>query len=38
LGLAVEGTNDLPTLERWFEAALTAGSIADLRREMKLDP
>jgi hypothetical protein len=35
--LAVEGTNDPGALERWFEAALKAGSLAELRAAMKLD-
>ncbi len=38
LRLAIEGTNDIATLERWFDAALVAASLADLRREMKVEP
>jgi hypothetical protein len=34
--LAVEGTNDLQTLKRWFDAALDANTIAELRHAMKL--
>jgi hypothetical protein len=33
--LAVEGTNDPDTLERWFDAALRTGSWADFRNAMK---
>jgi hypothetical protein len=36
--LAIEGTNDLATLDLWFETALTTRSLAKLRRVMKLDP
>ncbi len=35
--LAIEGTNDVARLESWFAAALTAQTIADLRKEMKLE-
>ncbi len=35
--LAVEGTNDLAMLERWFEAAVQAQTLADLRAAMKLE-
>jgi hypothetical protein len=35
--LAIEGTNDPEALERWFEAALKAGSLAELRAAMKLE-
>jgi hypothetical protein len=37
LRLAVEGTNDLVTLERWFDAAIEAKTLADLRAAMKLE-
>jgi len=36
--IAIEGTNDLSKLETWYDAALTAENIADLRKEMKLEP
>jgi hypothetical protein len=36
--LAIEGTNDLATLDRWYKAAFEAGTVANMRREMKLDP
>ena len=36
--LAVEGTNDLARLKSWCKAALTAQTISDLRKEMKLEP
>lgn len=35
--LAVEGTNDPDTLDRWFEVAITAGSLAELRSAMKVE-
>ena len=35
VSLAVEGTNDLDTLDRWFDAALQAGTWADFRAAMK---
>jgi hypothetical protein len=38
LNLAIEGTNDVTTLDRWFDAAIDAATVAALRREMKLDP
>jgi hypothetical protein len=34
--LAVEGTNDLATLDKWLDAAADADNLADLRRGMKL--
>jgi hypothetical protein len=36
--LAIEGTNDLSKLESWFDAAALVGSIAELRKEMKIEP
>jgi hypothetical protein len=33
--LAVEGTNDPDTLDRWFHVALTATSLAKFRAAMK---
>lgn len=36
--LAIEGTNDLSKLEAWYEMALTANTVADLRQQMKLEP
>ncbi len=36
--LAVEGTNDLAVLGKWFAAAATAGTVAELRAAMKLEP
>ncbi len=33
--LAVEGTNDLNTLDRWFRVALGASSWAEFRAAMK---
>jgi hypothetical protein len=35
--MAVEGTNDLSKLETWYDAALTAESIAELRKATKLE-
>jgi hypothetical protein len=35
--LAIEGTNDLSKLETWYDAALTVDTIAELRKEMKLE-
>ena len=35
--MAIEGTNDLSILEAWYDAALTVETIADLRKEMKLE-
>jgi hypothetical protein len=35
--VAVEGTNDPGTLERWFKAALTANTLAEFRAAMPLD-
>ncbi len=32
LRLAIEGTNDLQTLDRWFDAALGADTIAEFRK------
>jgi hypothetical protein len=34
--LALEWTGDLQTLDRWFDAALDADSIADLRKIMNI--
>jgi len=34
--LAVEGTNDPATLDRWYLTALSSGSLADLRQAMKI--
>jgi hypothetical protein len=36
--LAIEGTNDLVKLQTWYLATLRAETIADLRKEMRLDP
>lgn len=36
--LAIEGTNDIAVLDRWFKVALTAGTMADLRSEMRQEP
>ena len=36
--LAIQGTNDLDTLIRWYRAALTLDSIADFRKAMNLTP
>jgi hypothetical protein len=36
--LAIEGTNDLQTLDRWFDAALDCTTIADFRKAMNLAP
>ncbi len=36
--LAIEGTNDMATLERWFDAAIQVETIADLRQRMNLEP
>jgi hypothetical protein len=36
--LAVEGTTDLNKLDEWFKAALDAKTIADLRKQMQLEP
>jgi len=35
VSLAVEGTNDTDTLDRWLDAALHAGTWADFRTAMK---
>jgi len=35
VSLAVEGTNDPDTLDRWFDAALQAGTWADFRAAMR---
>src|SRR5262249_59387040 len=35
--LAIEGTNDLGVLDRWFEAALTVASWADFQALMKTE-
>jgi hypothetical protein len=34
--LAIEGTNDVQTLDRWFEAALDCSTIAEFRKAMNL--
>ena len=34
--LAIEGTNDIQTLERWFDAAIDVTTIAEFRKAMKL--
>ena len=36
--LAIEGTNDLSRLQLWYRAALHAKNIAELRKQMKLEP
>jgi hypothetical protein len=36
--LAVEGTNDLRKLQEWYRAALTAETIADLRKHIQVEP
>jgi hypothetical protein len=36
--LAVEGTNDLNTLGRWFELAATAASLEQFRNGMRQTP
>jgi hypothetical protein len=36
--LAVEGTNDLPTLDLWLDAAGTASTLGELRQAMKMEP
>jgi hypothetical protein len=36
--LAIEGTNDLQTLDRWYQAALTSRTLAQLRKAMNLVP
>ena len=36
--LAIEGTNDLSRLKLWYAAALKANSLAELRKQMKLEP
>ncbi len=36
--LAIEGTNDLTTLDRWYQAALTLSSIAEFRKAITLPP
>lgn len=35
--LAIEGTNDVATLDRWFDATFNATSLAEVRRAMNLD-
>ncbi|MGL4549684.1 MAG: hypothetical protein ACRC33_00745 [Gemmataceae bacterium] len=35
--LAVEGTNDVATLDRWFRVAVRAENLSDVRREMNLE-
>jgi hypothetical protein len=36
--LAIEGTNDVQTLSRWFDAVLDCSTIAEFRKAMKLEP
>ena len=36
--LAVEGTNDEDILDRWFRAAVTANTLADLTVAMRQQP
>jgi hypothetical protein len=36
--LAIEGTNDAQTLDRWFKAALACNTIAEFRKAMKRTP
>jgi hypothetical protein len=38
LSKAIEGTTSLETLERWYDAALDAQTISELRAAMKMDP
>jgi hypothetical protein len=38
LSKAIEGTTSLETLERWYDAALDAQTIGELRAAMKMDP
>jgi hypothetical protein len=35
--LAIEGTNDVQTLDRWYDAALDVGTIAEFRKALKLE-
>jgi hypothetical protein len=35
--LAVEGTNDAATLDRWYKTALAAKTLAEFRAAMPLD-
>jgi hypothetical protein len=35
--VAIEGTNDPTTLERWFQTAMTANSLAEFRAAMPLE-
>jgi hypothetical protein len=35
--VAIEGTNDPVTLERWFKAALAMNTLAEFRAAMPLD-
>ena len=36
--LAIEGTNDPSRLDHWYDAALKAKSLGELRKQMKLEP
>jgi hypothetical protein len=36
--LAIEGTNDLQTLDRWFDAALSSSTITEFRKAMTPPP
>jgi hypothetical protein len=36
--LAIEGTNDLTTLDRWFKAALTSNGITEFREAITPPP
>jgi hypothetical protein len=36
--LAIERTNDVSELDLWYEVALKAKSLADIRKQMKLVP
>ena len=36
--LVIEGTTDVSRLDVWYEAALTAKTVGELRKQMKLEP
>ena len=36
--MAIEGTNDVSRLDMWYESALTVETLAELRKQMKLEP
>jgi hypothetical protein len=38
LRLAIEGTNDLDTLDRWFDAAVAASTLAEFRTVLRTQP